>query len=298
MKLTKFFIAIGLLSCLLAEASWASDAALATGAIDNSAANLVQVKKTVETYFVQEASELDKNTALQAGDLVEQNLIRLLVWSESDQKRATPAVDYDRTKQFGHWVRFKNSKVCYNTRALVLLRDSVVQAKSTDEKPCTIEQGEWFDPYSNQKFTSDDQVQIDHMVPLKEAYLAGAHEWTQAKRCVYANFMGFKPHLIAASNFENQSKSDQTPENYLPPSRDYVCTYLKNWLSVKLIWKMSMTKSEASAIRQQVKDFACNESDFIIQKSIVSDARISAKKLEAICPLARVVTTVPRPRVR
>jgi hypothetical protein len=213
--------------------------------------------------------------------------LNLLRWVSTGQNRKPPGAPYDRKEQFGSWIHFRKTPGCLDTRAQVLVRDSLVKATSTDDKPCTIEKGEWLDPYTNQKIFSDDEVQIDHMVPLKEAYEAGASEWARSKRCVYANFLGMKEHLIATSNHENMSKGDQTPEGYLPPNKDYQCTYLKNWLTVKLIWKLSMTPSESEAIRRLVKDSGCNESDFVIARSKVVNTRRIALGLEGTCPVPR-----------
>lgn len=225
--------------------------------------------------------------------------ISLLSWSSANQNRQAPSVLYDRLKQFGKWAEHKKT-LCkgkqsfYDTRALVLIRDSQVKAISTDDKPCTIEKGEWVDPYSGRKVFDDDEVQIDHMVPLKAAYDAGAYKWSQARRCVYANFMEMDEHLISTSNFENQSKSDKTPEKYMPPLKEYHCTYLKNWLSVKLIWKLGMTSGEVKAIRSLMKQADCHLADFTISQQRVSRMRRVAKNLEASCPVPRLV----KPRVK
>lgn len=222
--------------------------------------------------------------------------LTLLDWEFTGQLREKPGVEYSRRGQFGRWIQFKKTPGCYDVRAQVLIRDSLIPAISTDKIPCTIEKGEWLDPYSGVKAFEDDQVQIDHMVPLKEAYTSGAYAWTQAQRCVYANFTGMKEHLIATSNFENLSKSDKTPEQYMPPLREYQCTYLKNWLSVKLIWKLSLSQSEAEAIRARMKEAGCMDSDFTISKQKVDEVRTLARSLEAVCPVPRVtVKKIPTP---
>lgn len=212
--------------------------------------------------------------------------LNLLTWAQATPREA-PAVPYNRIQQFGKWIQFKKTKGCFDVRAQVLIRDSLIPATSTDAKPCTIEQGEWLDPYTNQKFTLDGEIQIDHMVPLKEAYDAGAMQWSRSKRCVYANFLGMKQHLISTSNFENQSKSDKTPAEYIPPQKDYVCTYLKNWLNVKLVWKLSMSSIEAAAIKNYVKEYGCHEADFMVEKKTIDEIRKIAQSYEALCPIPK-----------
>ncbi len=230
--------------------------------------------------------------------LVEKNIIRLLNWISNEKPDEPLTEDYNRMKQFGRWVQFKKTKGCYDTRAQVLIRDSVVKAESTDDKKCTIEKGEWHDPYSGQVLTQDSDVQIDHMVPLKAAYSAGASTWSRAKKCVYANFTAVSFHLISTSNFENQSKSDKSPEDYIPPNKDYVCTYLKNWLSVKLIWKLKMTESEAQAISNKIKEYNCNPNDFFLQRSAVQQARDTALQIEKFCPISKIIQPVVVPEAK
>ena len=215
--------------------------------------------------------------------------IHLLNWVRAENQRPTPIENYNRIHHFGKWIQFKKTKGCFNVRAQVLIRDSIVPATSIDDEPCTIEKGEWNDSYTDMKIFDDNEVQIDHMVPLKEAYLAGGHEWSRAKRCVYANFLNEKDHLISTSNFENQSKADKTPEKYLPPKATYVCNYLKSWLKVKLIWKLSMQDSEADAIKKHIKDYNCKEADFNLTRADVKTTRKQIVNLESFCPVARMV---------
>lgn len=210
--------------------------------------------------------------------------LNLLDWQATGQVRAFPAVKYNRVAQFGDWILFKGQK-CYDVRAQVLMRDSKVQATSIDKLPCTIEKGEWYDLYSGETFFEDGKIDIDHMVPLKEAYNSGADAWSREKRCVYANFTEMPEHLLSVSARENRTKSDRTPEKYMPPLKEYHCTYLKNWLTVKLVWKLSMTSNEASAIQHYLQEQNCDLSQFVIEKQRVAEARQKAQALEAICPV-------------
>lgn len=49
---------------------------------------------------------------------------------------------------------------------------------------CTATSGTWFSPYDGATWTAASDVDIDHMVPLKNAWISGANAWTTAKRQV------------------------------------------------------------------------------------------------------------------
>lgn len=184
-------------------------------------------------------------------------IISLLNWIEHKEAKEPPSEPYQRTKQFGRWIRYKNEG-CYNTRTQVLKSFSKTPVQYRNNNPCTVESGYWSDPYSGKVFTKSSDLQIDHMVPLKDAYINGAWKWSKKERCAFANFKSTQFHLIPVDKFENMRKSDRTPADYLPPNPGYVCTYLKNWLEIKLIWNLQMSASEAEAIDKAIRDYNCD----------------------------------------
>lgn len=67
-----------------------------------------------------------------------------------------------------------------------------------------------------QSFSNICLSDIDHVVPLSEAWKSGANEWTTAERRAFANDLT-NPQLIAVTDSVNQSKSDKTPADWKPP---------------------------------------------------------------------------------
>ncbi|KLJ10931.1 hypothetical protein EMPG_13749, partial [Blastomyces silverae] len=59
-------------------------------------------------------------------------------------------------------------------------------------------------------------VDIDHVVPLSNAWKSGAAGWTTARRREFANDL-VNPQLIAVTDNVNQQKSDAGPEEWKPP---------------------------------------------------------------------------------
>ena len=138
---------------------------------------------------------------------------------------------------------------------------------------CTVERGHWNDPYTARVHTRASDIQIDHLVALKNAYMTGAHEWDFKKRCLYANYMGNSFHLLSVNGKENLKKSDHSPASYVPPNRAYTCSFLKQWLSVKLIWSLRLTPQEKTAITTLVKKNGCETDEFRMSTTDLSAQR-------------------------
>ncbi len=198
--------------------------------------------------------------------------INLLVLSHIQADFPYPSTPYNRKAQFGAWIKDRTDGTCMDTRGKVLVRDS---KSNVTYRPngCTVASGDWDDPYSGKQFSSAADIQIDHFVPLKNAYMTGGFEWNQRKRCLYANYMGNAFHLISVSGRENLKKSDSTPSQYMPSNREYACLYLKQWLQVKVIWELRVTPKEASAIQARVNDNNCDKSDFVVPSESIKDQR-------------------------
>ncbi len=93
-------------------------------------------------------------------------------------------------------------------------------------------------------------LDIDHMVPLKEAHRSGAHAWTAERREAYANDLGHPQALIAVKSGANRSKGDKDPANWMPPNRSYWCQYLGDWIAIKTRWELSVDQAEADALKK------------------------------------------------
>src|SRR5205085_10550088 len=85
-------------------------------------------------------------------------------------------------------------------------------------------------------------LDVDHMVPLAEAWDSGARTWSTARRTAYANDLTDPRSLIAVSAGSNRSKGDQDPAEWTP-SRN-VCNYVKQWVVVKTRWSLSVNEAE------------------------------------------------------
>ncbi|MFE2923999.1 HNH endonuclease family protein [Streptomyces goshikiensis] len=147
---------------------------------------------------------------------------------------------YSRTL-FPHWSTV--SGAC-NTRETVLKRDgkNVVQDSS-----CAAVSGSWYSEYDDATWTVATDLDIDHVVPLAEAWRSGANSWTTAKRQQFANDLT-RPQLIAVTDNVNQAKGDQDPGTWLPSRTAYRCTYARMWVEVKQYYALNMDSREKTAL--------------------------------------------------
>lgn len=200
----------------------------------------------------------------------------LLKWVHHEASHVEEPEKYQRVKHFGSWIKDPSKKTCLNVRGLVLQRDAIGDIRYADNDHCRIVGAHWVDPYTQKDLYSADEIQIDHMVPLKNAYISGAWQWGYAKRCAYTNFMGNEFHLLTVLGYENSRKGDRSPNNYLPPTKEYVCQYILNWLKIKMIWKLKLGKQEALGIENLVQKYRCNTHNFEISKSSLRDQRFKS----------------------
>ncbi|MFN7727759.1 MAG: HNH endonuclease family protein [Bdellovibrio sp.] len=204
--------------------------------------------------------------------------ISLLKWVHHDKAPPVASEPYSRRKHFGSWVNDPDDENCYNVRAKVLIRDSSKKVTFRGNNKCLVDTGLWKDPYTGDLYESSRQIQIDHMVPLKHAYISGGWQWTPETRCLYGNFLGNTFHLISASGRENMRKGDRGPDEYMPPNTKYQCTYLTNWLKIKLIWKMVMFANETEKISDLLLANGCDTKDLQITRTELAKIRNEMRK--------------------
>ncbi len=84
----------------------------------------------------------------------------------------------------------------------------------------------WYSPYDGAAWTAASDVDIDHMVPLAEAWASGAWAWTTSQRQTYANDLG-GPELWAVTDNVSQSKGDKDPAEWQPSLTSFRRTYAR-----------------------------------------------------------------------
>jgi hypothetical protein len=91
------------------------------------------------------------------------------------------------------------------------------------------------------------EVQIDHVVALSNAWQTGAQQLDEKRRVALAN----DPlNLLAVEGKANQQKSDGDAATWLPPNRPFRCQYVARQIAVKQKYQLWVTISEKEAIEK------------------------------------------------
>lgn len=164
--------------------------------------------------------------------------VRLRAAVRSLPQAAETPKGYDR-ELFEHWTDADGD--CQDTREEVLVAESRIPLDG-----CTVTTGEWRSPYDGETWTQASDVDIDHVVALREAWDSGARAWDDETRERYANDLDDPRSLVAVTDNVNQSKSDRDVAEWLPERA--VCTYVRRWVVVKLRWGLRVDHAERSAL--------------------------------------------------
>jgi hypothetical protein len=151
--------------------------------------------------------------------------------------------------QFGPAWADTNHNGC-DTRDDILRRD-LVRIAFASGSSCIVESGALNDPYSGKTIAfvrgvaTSARVQIDHVVPLEDAWVTGANRWTATEREQYAN----DPlELLAVDGQTNEAKGDKDASAWLPPNEAFDCASVDRQVSVKTRYRLWVTRAEETAM--------------------------------------------------
>ncbi|MGY1835166.1 HNH endonuclease family protein [Blastococcus sp. SYSU DS0510] len=164
-------------------------------------------------------------------------------------KGRAPRTGYDRGEFGPGWVDTDRNGC--DTRNDVLARDLTGETTEPGTRDCVVLTGTLADPYSGRTIafqrgqdTSDD-VQIDHVVALSDAWQKGAQSWDEERRIRFAN----DPlNLLAVDGPLNMQKGDGDAATWLPPDGRYRCAYVARQVAVKAAYGLWVTAAERDAI--------------------------------------------------
>lgn len=163
---------------------------------------------------------------------------------------------YDRAK-FTHWID-ADGDGCST-------RNEVLDIESENSVTCSnLSGGRWYSYYDRVSWTNPSDVDIDHMVPLAEAWDSGARNWTAAQRQAYANDLGDSRSLVGVTDNVNQAKGDQDVAEWLPTYDK--CRYLREFVAVKIRWRLSVNSSERTAMQDLAA--GCTNSTITVTRAI------------------------------
>jgi hypothetical protein len=150
-----------------------------------------------------------------------------------------------KRSSFRHWID-ADSNGCDTRR-------DVLAAESTKPVNCrTLSGGAWLSAFDGARTTNASGFDVDHMVPLKEAWESGAHSWNSETRTSFANDLAYEHSLIAVSARSNRSKSDRDPNNWMPATSSFHCQYVGRWIAVKYRWSLAVDPAEKTFLESKV----------------------------------------------
>lgn len=163
----------------------------------------------------------------------------------SEAETTSPAYSRDR---FNHWTDADRDGC--DTRYEVLYRQNTRRG----EGGCSSRAGRWRSAYDGQVFGHASRLDVDHVIPLAEAWRSGAAtQWDANTRERFANDLGYRPSLLAVSASSNRSKGDRDPAEWMPPLARFHCRYAVNWVAVKYRWRLAVDTAERAALRTEMK---------------------------------------------
>ena len=154
--------------------------------------------------------------------------------SKTEKPKKETVTRYNRD-DWGDWADEDNDGL--NTRHEVLARESLVKPVISNNRVIS---GKWYDKFTGKYFTNAKDLDIDHLLPLKNAHISGASNWSKEKKNEYYNYMKNENHLVAVSKGANRSKGDKSPVEWLPPNEEYQCEYVREWYKIKTDWGLTI----------------------------------------------------------
>jgi hypothetical protein len=131
-----------------------------------------------------------------------------------------------------------------DTRKEILIAESKTTA--VVGAGCNVLSGTWESYYDQETWTRPSDVDIDHVVALKEAWDSGAWNWNEDTRKRYANDLTNPRPLVAVTDNVNQSKSDKDFREWQP---DFgLCHFAMDVVATKIRWSLKADQAEKNTI--------------------------------------------------
>jgi hypothetical protein len=138
-----------------------------------------------------------------------------------------------------------------DTRNDILARDLEAETFKPGTHECVVATGTLADKYTGTTISfvrgqdTSSAVQIDHLIPLSDAWQKGAQQLSAEQRKQFAN----DPlNLMAAGGSANGAKGDKDAASWLPPHKPFRCEYVARQTAVKAKYQLWVTQAEHDAI--------------------------------------------------
>lgn len=145
---------------------------------------------------------------------------------------------YDRAS-YGQWNDTDGN--CLDTRKEIL-KKSAIEIKIDN---CKITYGKWKDEYTGLEYNNQNTFDIDHVIPIQYADSVGASKWNKELKIKFYN----DPlNLMITSKSQNRSKGSKGLSQWMPPNREFRCTYVELWQVVSNKYNLTLKPPELKII--------------------------------------------------
>lgn len=205
-----------------------------------------QIRPGTVTIVIPDTSSVEPQGTAPIGSDEASEALRIL--NTLPVKGRAPKTGYSRA-QFGDAWSDIDHNGC-DTRNDILNRDLTAK-QHKNSRGCVVISGILNDPYTGKvinfmrgKDTSE-QVQIDHVVALSDAWQSGAQEISAQERLQLAND---PENLLAVDGPANQQKSDSDAATWLPANASFRCSYVARQIRVKAKYHLWVKPAEKEAM--------------------------------------------------
>ncbi|MGV0905304.1 HNH endonuclease family protein [Mycobacterium novum] len=176
-------------------------------------------------------------------------------------KGRAPKTHYDRAlfgKPWSDDVTVEGGHNGCDTRNDILRRDLTGAGFKPGRQTCIVLSGALRDPYTGDTILyqrgpgSSSRIQIDHIVPLLDAWQKGAQSWDYMNR---RNFANDPVNLQTTTAAANRQKASGDAATWLPPNKTYRCTYATRIIDVKTRYGLWVTQSERDALARVLANY-------------------------------------------
>lgn len=163
-------------------------------------------------------------------------------------KGRAPMTGYER-ERFGQAWADVDRNGC-DTRNDMLRRDLRDVVAKPGTRDCVVQSGRLApDPYTGAEIAFErggaNEVDIDHVVALANAWATGAQYWAEPMRIAFGNDPA---NLLAVDSRANRQKGSGDAATWLPARKDYRCAYVARQVGVKAKYDLWVTAAERDAI--------------------------------------------------
>ena len=172
--------------------------------------------------------------------------------------RKEDATGYSREKVGSGW-RDLDGNGC-DTRDDILKNSARKYARFDG---CEMTSGTIYDYYNgkllkyNKETDSGGGIQIDHIVPLANAWESGGNEWSESQWIEYYNDEAV---LIPTASSTNISKGDKDITEWKPNNTNFICAYATRQIQIKTKYGLTVTSDEKAEF-QRILDQECAKTD-------------------------------------